>query len=206
MKIMSKAIHKVLLSKSVNKFTHANNLFIANGVLYLTKSEDDLFKHMVRLVCSQQLSLKAANTIWGKIIHQVEYDNLSLADACNKDYAESLRECGLSGNKVKALQGLKLAFDRGDISNEMITESSHSQILELVCNIWGFGPWSGDMIAMFYCALPDVWSDGDLILNKGIKKLTKKQVATPNEFLRHFSPFKSYLALHIWKGKNMGLL
>lgn len=203
---MSKAIHKALLSKSANKFTHANNLFIGNGVLYLTKSEDDLFKHMVRLVCSQQLSLKAANTIWSKIIHQIQYDKLSLADICNKGYEESLRKCGLSGNKVKALQGLKLAFDRGDISKEVIIKSSHAQILEIICKLWGFGPWSGDMVAMFYCGLPDVWSNGDLILNKGIEKLTEKETTTSEQFLAHFSPFKSFLALHIWKGKNTGLL
>jgi len=206
MVVMSKTIHKILLSKSVEKFSHVNDLFVANGVLLLTKSEDELFKHMSRLVCSQQLSLKAADTIWRKIIHNLHENKLSLLEACNDEYTDLLRACGLSGNKVKALLKLKLAFDRGDISHELVMNGSHEYVSELVCKLWGFGPWSGDMISMFYCGLPDVWSDGDLILNKGIEKLSITHGILASDFLAHFTPYKSYLALHVWRGQNTGIL
>lgn len=206
MVVMSKQIHKILLSKSVGKYSHVTNLLDANGVVSLIKSEDTLFKHMARLVCSQQLSLKAAETIWHKIINRLQEDKLCLIEACNWNYTELLRACGLSRNKVKALQELKQAFERGDISHELIMKASQKDVSELVCKLWGFGPWSGEMIAMFYCGLQDVWSDGDLILNKGINKLSISHGILPSEFLAHFSPYKSYLALHIWKGKNSGII
>ena len=78
---MSTIIHKIFLKKSKNKLPNIHAIFKANGPIYLSASQEDLFTHMARLLCSQQLSLSAADTIWRKIISQLELDNYLLFDA-----------------------------------------------------------------------------------------------------------------------------
>ena len=203
---MSTIIHKIFLKKSKNKLPNIHAIFKANGPIYLSASQEDLFTHMARLLCSQQLSLSAADTIWRKIMSQLELDNYLLFDACNDSYIDKIKSCGLSSNKVKALMGLKNAFTSEQISNKLLSNKSHPEVVKLISSLWGFGPWSGDMIAMFYLGLEDVWSNGDLILNRGIRTLSENTTYLDSELLEFFSPYKSYLALHIWKATNSKLL
>ena len=102
-------------------------------------------------------------------------------------------------NKTKAIICLKQAFLDKQIVEEKILESTHSRITQTVNKIWGFGDWSADMIAMFYCGLPNIWSNGDFALNKGLTILCKKENTKKEEILEHYKPHLSYLALHIWK-------
>ena len=203
---MSSAINKIFLKKTRKKLSNLHAIFEANGPLYLSSSKEDLFIYMARLVCSQQLSLSAAETIWKKIVAQLESDNRTLFEACNNDYIDKIGSCGLSGNKVKALLGLKTAFINKEISKELLINKTHPEVVKLISSFWGFGPWSGDMVAMFYLGLNDVWSQGDLILNRGLNVLSDKTSYSDSELLDFFSPYRSYLALHIWKATNNKLL
>ncbi len=73
---------------------------------------------------------------------------------------------------------------------------------QCITNLWGFGDWSAEMIAIFYLGRTNIWSEKDLILNKGINEICSESNITPDELLKLIDPYQSYLALHIWRNKD----
>jgi len=203
---MAKEIHQELLNKSINTHTSLFHLFQNNGIITIKPSEYDLFTYMLKLVCSQQLSTKAAETIWQRVNFLAKKNRLNLMSLCHDDMRNELKACGLSNSKLKAITSLRSAFVNNEIDEHRIKTATHDQIYVIVNRLWGFGPWSAAMIAMFYCCLPDIWSDKDLILKTRIKKIAELEASTEKTLLEHYIPYRTYLALHIWKGNNLGII
>jgi len=206
MVLMSKKVHQELLNRSKNTHTNLFRLFQDNGIITIEPSEYDLFTYMLRLVCSQQLSTKAAETIWQRINFLAKEKKQNLISLCHDGMKEELKACGLSDNKLKAMIALKSAFDKNEINENSIKTATHDQIDIIVSKLWGFGPWSVAMIAMFYCCLSDIWSDKDLILRTRLKEIAGLETTTERKLLEHYIPYRTYLALHIWKGNNSGII
>ena len=62
------------------------------------------------------------------------------------------------------------------------------------------------MTAILFFGLPDIWSDLDAALNRGIRKLSVLDQSSINQIIELMTPYKSYLSLHIWKAIDTGLL
>ena len=197
---MSKSIHESLLRKSNRRFNDLYELFKENGELTLVPRDNGLFEYMARLVAGQQLSGKAARTIWSRVEMAVGESGADLSNFCCSAHSTTLRSCGLSAKKVKALVGLRQSFLDGSISENDLLGANHFQVSKAVTSIWGFGEWSADMVALSFCWLPDVWSSCDTSLQRGIHSLSGGDADRMNEILECFVPHRSYLALHIWKG------
>ena len=80
-----------------------------------------------------------------------------------------------------------------------------AELSVFIQSLWGFGPWSAEMTAMFFFGMPDVWAKKDLILDRCIRKIAKLEDQNDEKIIQFYSPFKTYLALHIWKANNSGL-
>ena len=203
---MTKVIHEKLLEKSKNKHKYIYRIFKKNGVIYLKKSNRDLFEYMFNLICSQQLSTKAAENIWKKVEDLVLHKGISFLQLCDPIFYKDIRACGLSKNKIKAISLLKIAFENKQISKKMYSKMEEIEMSTNIQKLWGFGPWSADMIAMFYFGRSNIWADGDLILNRMIRKISLHEKIEFDILIKHYEPYKSYLALHIWKANNSGRL
>ncbi|HJL93160.1 MAG TPA: hypothetical protein QGF04_05180 [Woeseiaceae bacterium] len=203
---MGKKVHQELLDRSKNTHINLFRLFQHNGIITIVPSEYDLFTYMLKLVCSQQLSTKAAETIWQRINLLAKKNKQNLMSLSHDDMKDELKSCGLSNNKLKAIISLRSAFNNNKISENLIKTATHDQIDVIVSNLWGFGPWSAAMIAMFYCCLTDIWSDKDLILKRRLTKIAELETTTEKKLLEHYAPYRTYLALHIWKGNNSGII
>ena len=201
---MSKEIHEKLLEKSENKHSYIYRIFKKNGVIYLKKSNRDLFEYMFNLICSQQLSTKAAENIWKKVEQLASKNGMSFIQLCDPDHYEDIKTCGLSKNKIKAILLLKKAFEEKRISKKMYLRMDSIEMSENIQKLWGFGPWSADMIAMFYFGKSNIWADGDLILNRMIRRISFHEKIEYDMLLKHYEPYKSYLALHFWKASDSG--
>jgi len=177
-----------------------SQLIKANGVLTLKASDEkDLFNFLARTVTGQQLSTAAANTIWGRLVTFSSTKKSSLQKLCVKKNEVKLKECGLSKNKVTSLLGLKKAFDSEEISNKIIKKADYQEISKLITSLWGFGQWSADMTAIFFVRNPDIWPVGDGAIMRGIIKYAGEDESS-TDAANYYAPYRSYLALHIWKG------
>lgn len=197
---MSKIIHEKLITITQRKFKPLHKIVVANGPQHLRKNhKDDLFTYLANTVTGQQLSNQAAATIWGRVVKAAQDSNESLFDFCCEQNVEALRACGLSRNKIKAIIGVKEACTNGVLDSQKLMKADYEELRKTISSLWGFGTWSADMIAIFYFGMKDVWSNEDLSLRRALGVVANNDPKIEQAILEHTTPYKSYLALHLWK-------
>ncbi|MDC2963938.1 hypothetical protein OA067_03410 [Gammaproteobacteria bacterium] len=203
---MSSNIHRLLLERNrQNNSTH--ELIKSNGMISIrAKRSKDLVTHLAKVVAGQQLSTKAADSIWKKIETLLKENNCSIEEFFLAKPVALRASSGLSRNKVKAISGMVEVFESGQMSKQILFNKNYDELVECITSLWGFGKWSADMVAMSFFAHKDVWPDGDLAIRKGIGVLSGGDEKIKESILSASSPYRSYLARHIWQGFNRGLL
>ena len=200
---MTQKIHNHLLKISAEHCKPLESIIKANGFINIEIPTDlELFDCLAQTVVEQQLSYKAAKSIWNKIKISSEERKIKLIDYFDTKYIADIRKDGLSENKIKAILGAKEAVSVGEITLKGLSEMNDIEFKASITGLWGFGDWSAEMIAIFYLGRTNVWSEKDLILNKGINQICEQCELTPHELLEIVDPYQSYLALHIWRYKD----
>ena len=200
---MSKKAHNYLLKTGDKYCPLLSKIVTQNGVITIEVPKNlDVFDCFAQTVVEQQLSYKAAKSIWRKVTDSAKDMNIKLIDYFDEKNFELIKINGLSKNKIKSIMGAKEAINNGSISMNIIQELPYKEYKDLVKSLWGFGDWSAEMIAIFYLGRTNVWSDGDLMLKKGIEEICENSNITPHELVELVDPFQSYLALHIWRHKD----
>jgi len=200
---MSVDIHNRLLDLANKHCRPLETIILDNGVINIQVPNNlDVFDCLAQTVVEQQLSYKAAKSIWKKINNSAKELDMKLMDYLAEENTISMRNDGLSNNKIKAILGARVAVKSGDITLSKISEMDDETYKKTITSLWGFGDWSAEMIAIFYLGKTNIWSEKDLILNKGINQICDQCELTPDELLKIVDPYQSYLALHIWRHKD----
>lgn len=150
-------------------------------------------------IVNQQLSTKAALAIWTRIEAAALARTLAPSDLFAPGFEEALRSCGVSGNKVRALQAVREADERGLLGSDLAA-MPHAERSAVLCSIRGVGPWTADMVGIFHFLDPDIWPIGDLAAVSVLRRLTG-QVNTP-AVAAAFSPHRSILARYMWRSRD----
>ena len=141
----------------------------------------------------QQISAAAARGIWGRIEAAARAQGSSLGAFLAVADAAVLRACGLSGNKVKAVLNIHAAAAAGELA--VLHGIDHAVRSTQLCRIWGIGPWSCDMLAIFYCQETDIWPEGDLAVQRVFRRYIGRR--KPAKAAAAFAPYRSVLALYM---------
>ena len=164
--------------------------------LKLTTRQDTPFsERLCRAVAGQQLSVKAAASIWSRVVDSA--DDQSLVNYFSTVSPETLRDCGLSTAKAKAMRAIALATLANQLNESLLSELDHNDRTRCLTEIWGVGQWTADMMGIFYFGDPDIWPDGDTTARKNLERLTSRRRKTVRTAAR-FAPYRSYLALYMW--------
>ena len=154
---------------------------------------------LCRSISGQQLSVKAAGTIWGRLIDKTA--NKSLMNYLKTAKDEDLRICGLSRAKTKAMFSVHEAYKAKQLNPASMLPMQHEERAEVLTSIWGVGQWTADMVNIFYFGEKDIWPDKDVAVRKNFLKLigeNKDSIKESNKF----APYRSYLALMMWRIAN----
>jgi len=152
----------------------------------------------------QQLSTKAAQSIWSRVAEAAASESRPL-DFFTPENTARLRACGLSGAKVEALLGLRFAAAEGQVDARALGRKSHAERAGTLTRLRGIGPWTADMVSMFFFRDPDIWPLGDL----AVRKTFERYVGDHKRLDLHsgaalFAPYRSFLALYMWRIANNG--
>ena len=200
---MNKKAHNHLLKVGNDYCPALSQIVSNNGIIEINADKTiDVFECLAQTVVEQQVSYKAAKSIWKKVKASAASKGFDLIDYFDEKNKSSLRNDGLSQNKIKSIMGAKKAINDGLISLEKLEQLSYDDYKKLIKSLWGFGDWSAEMIAIFYLGRTNVWSDGDLMLSKGINEICLDTETSPQQLIDMVDPFQSYLALHIWRHKD----
>lgn len=168
---------------------------------------EDPFTDLVESIISQQLSIKAADTIFGRFKKLFPNEKIGPKHLIKlKD--EELRKCGISYSKINYIKGIaKAILDKELDLVELENMSDKNVILELT-KLKGIGVWTAEMYLMFTLGRPDVFSVGDLGLQNSMVTLYKLNKKPKKEELLEislkWSPFRTTASRILWAVKDSG--
>jgi DNA-3-methyladenine glycosylase II len=160
------------------------------------------FESLVESVVSQQLSVKAADTIYGRLLGATK--DQMIPRKISKLSDTDMRQCGLSAAKTKTIKGLADADISGLVKFETLHEIADDELISSKLNsLWGIGPWTVDMFMMHQLGRLDVWPTGDFGVRRGWErmyglneKIEPKELHIEGE---KFRPYRSVVAWYCWK-------
>lgn len=162
-----------------------------------------VYESLARSIVYQQLTGKAAATIYGRL-EKLGKDGLPTPAEIAALDDTALRSAGLSGSKVKALRDLAHRQHTGLLpSAEEAAALDDEVLIETLSAVRGIGPWSVQMLLMFRLGRPDVMPATDYGVQKGFQKVYGKgELPKPKELLAYaerWRPHRSMAAWYLWR-------
>lgn len=165
------------------------------------RTNQALFERLASSIVSQQLSTKAAASIYARLKEKL--GGKVTPAGILKASVPSLRSAGLSESKVKSLKELSKAIESKELNLLTLKKVSPEEAALRLSGIYGIGQWTAEMFLIFAVGSPDVFSPGDLILARRMQKLmnlpeniSQKEMA---KLAERWSPYRSYVSLLFWK-------
>lgn len=169
-----------------------------------SKPETDLYFSLLRAVVGQQLSVKAAATIFSRFVALFP-NNYPAASLLLDLPEETLRGAGLSGQKLKYLKAIATYKLQGHLEPELIAYLADEELITHLTRINGVGRWTAEMLLIFALDRPDVFPIDDLgIKNAMIKQygLTEEKQLLKNKLLeiaKNWQPYRTLACKYLWK-------
>jgi DNA-3-methyladenine glycosylase II len=158
---------------------------------------------LTRSIVSQQLSTKAAATIYQRFAALFPDDAVTSAEAiaCLDDTA--LRSVGLSGQKVGYLRDLCERIMDGRLVLDDLEALADEDVIERLTSVKGFGRWTAEMFLMFRLNRPDVLPVGDLGIVKATQQVYRLRTRPRPERLlkigQAWRPYRSVACWYLWQ-------
>jgi DNA-3-methyladenine glycosylase II len=192
-------------SDAVAHLAHHDDRFVEliarHGHPTMTKGRDPVHS-LARAIVSQQLSGKAADTIWNRVLAIYGGAFPAPAQILATDDTQ-LRAAGLSGAKTAAIKDLARHVLEDRVRPAALRTMSDDEIAAMLLPVRGIGPWSVDMFLMFSLARPDVLPVGDLGVRKGMQRHFRLRSLPEPDKMRKLAqpwrPFRSAAAWYMWR-------
>ncbi|HEX8680480.1 MAG TPA: DNA-3-methyladenine glycosylase [Chthoniobacterales bacterium] len=166
------------------------------------------FDALAESIAYQQLSGKAAATIWGRV--RALYARRKWLDPKQvlATTDETLRACGLSGSKTTAIKDLAARTLDGTVpAGPALAAMSDDEIIERLTTVRGIGRWTVEMLLLFELGRLDVWPVTDLGVQKGyMKTFGKRKLPSPKQLQKageKWRPYRSVAAWYFWRALDL---
>ncbi len=194
---MNRKLHTEFLTTSKGISNQLHNAIHECGALPKQRPSDQpLVTVMCRTIAGQQLSVKAARSIWSRVV--ADSGSMPLPRYLIKASPSQLRASGLSSAKGRAMKEIANASNLGRLDPKKLKALPHQERSQQLIQIWGVGQWTADMIGIFYFSDHDVWPESDITVAKTLQRLIGYRRKTTLA-AKQFSPQRSFLARYMWK-------
>ncbi len=162
------------------------------------------FDALAESIAYQQLSGKAAATIWKRVCAIFPKRKFLDPKLVLETPDRKFRVAGLSRSKVAALKDLAAKTIDGTVPTaRQMAKMSDEEIIERLIQVRGIGRWTAEMLLLFDLGRTDVWPVHDYGVRKGFAKIFgKRKLPTPKQMDKHgrkFQPYRSALAWYCWR-------
>ena len=191
-------IHKFLLNKT-KKYKFLNKIIRNNGIIKLTKPDKQFLLCIFWVIISQQISNKASEKIWSKVLKFIKKKGNNLQDLLSdQNNFRKLNQLGVSKKKLEYICGIATKMTKEDKDEDYYLNLGSKNFREEFQYFKGIGKWSCNMIEIFYFNRLDIWPEEDLIINQ-LSQNVQINESRKIDFAQEFKPYQSILALHFWK-------
>jgi len=175
-----------VLRKIMNKFNKG----------YLTSRKDPFFS-LCRTIIGQQISTKAADSIWSKF--EIKCNKKIIPDIVLKLTSKSLKNAGLSRQKINYLKNIGKSFKNKSFNVKNLKKMDDDLAIDYITQLKGLGVWSAQMFLMFNLNRPDIFPTKDIGLIRAISKNYKTSYPPSKRFLNRISKIHSgYRSVFTW--------
>jgi DNA-3-methyladenine glycosylase II len=165
----------------------------------------DPFESLVEAIISQQLSGRSARAIFGRLKALIGSEVIE-AKTLNRIHVSRLRKAGVSPQKVRYLKDLSSRVANGKLDLERLKEMDDAEVVRVLDEVKGIGPWTAHMYLLFTLGRPDVLPVDDLGIQLAVKKVyslrklpTAKKI---EEIASNWHPYCSIASLYLWHAKS----
>jgi DNA-3-methyladenine glycosylase II len=162
----------------------------------------DAYGALLRAIVGQQLSTKAARTIYLRVLGLFDGRTPSPEQLLAVEESD-LRAAGLSGRKVSYIRDLASHVISGELELDRLDALEDEQVIEEIVAVRGLGRWSAEMFLIFHLERPDVLSGGDLGIRKAVQiEYGLDEMPTPERVLEigePWRPHRSLASLYLWE-------
>ena len=187
-KILSK--RDPILRKIINKFNKG----------YLTSRKDPFFS-LCRTIIGQQISTKAADSIWLKF--EMKCKKKIVPKTVLKLTSRSLKSAGLSHQKITYLKNIAKNFKNKSFNIRDLKKMDDNLAIDYITQLKGLGVWSAQMFLMFNLNRPDIFPTKDIGLIRAISKNYKTSYPPSERFLnkisKMYSGYRSVFTWYMWR-------
>lgn len=180
-----------ILNKLVKKYGPPDNLKERSKFLY---------EELVESIIGQQLSGKAADTIFKRFLALYKNSEFPVPEVLLKTDVEKLRSSGMSYSKAGYIKNIAQAFVNKELEVKKLKKMADEDLKKELIKIKGVGNWTAEMILIFTFKREDVFSLGDAGLRRAIKNLYK--IEKDEDILKlaeKWKPKRSFACLYLWK-------
>lgn len=162
-------------------------------------SRGQAFETLFRSIVGQQISVKAAQSVWNKVIDKIKIT----PEAVLKAKVSTLRECGLSERKVVYAKDLSSKFLSKSLDPKHWKELSDEDIIQLLISVKGIGRWTAEMFLIFHLLKPNVFPKADLGIQRAISISYKKKYPLSDRqlelFRKKYHPWGTVASWYLWR-------
>lgn len=159
----------------------------------------DLFTALIASIASQQISAKAAETVWARM--EDRFGAITPATIASAT-VEEIQQCGMSLRKAGYIRGIGVAVTEGHLDLPDLRDLPDNEVIARLSALKGVGTWTAEMILIFSLERPDVVSWDDLAIRRGMMTLYGKTTLARAEFEKYrkrYSPYGSVASLYLWE-------
>ena len=164
-------------------------------------SRPDAFVALARAIVGQQLSTKAARSIWTRVDETLGGEPSAATVAAAE--AQDLRAAGLSNSKVAYLKALADHVASGELDLDRLSELADEDVIAALIEVKGIGRWTAEMFLIFHLGRPDVMSAGDLGIRRAIElAYGLEELPGPTDLERIAEPWRPHrtlACLYLWR-------
>ncbi|HXD18937.1 MAG TPA: DNA-3-methyladenine glycosylase [Vicinamibacterales bacterium] len=164
----------------------------------------DPFKALIRAIVGQQLSAKAAATIFGRF--EQLFEAFPTASQVLDVPDDRLRAVGLSSQKLGYLRDLCNRIQAGQLPLDVFDRMDDEAVIETLTQVKGVGRWTAEMFLIFRLQRPDVLPVGDLGIVKAVQRAYKlRKAPSPDRLTRigeAWRPYRSVACWYLWASLN----
>jgi len=163
-------------------------------------SRGDAFSTLARSIVGQQISVKAAQSVWERLSGRLGTVTPASVSRARK---RTLRGCGLSGQKALYIRDLALRFRDGTLDAVRWHALEDEVLIAELIQVKGIGRWTAEMFLMFYLARPDVLPLGDLGLQRAMRLHYNRGRALSLPRMQKigaaWAPWRSVATWYLWR-------
>lgn len=166
----------------------------------------DYYRSIVRQIIGQQLSLKAAATIVGRVQEVWQDFNPELLDGLED---EQIRSAGVSRPKISYIRDLAQKHKSKEVDFSTIHLLEDAEIITNLTSVKGIGKWTAEMFLIFSLGRLDVLSYGDVSIKNSIRwlyQIGKDEPLDLDHFHEKWKPYNSIVSLYLWEAINLGVI